>query len=99
MGVFIVSVIADAILSIPEIVTEMALQEEEALYTVTNSRILFDPIPFSDPDIISPFRGAKRWHFSTPSEMINNPTDAAFQPPMDIYHMMGLVHLIIYPGR
>ena len=89
-GVIIVSVIANTILQKPEIVTEVALPEEEALDTVTNSRIIFDPIPFSDPDIISPFRGAERWHFSTPSEMINNPTDAALQPPMDIYHRSGI---------
>ena len=68
----------------------MAMQVEEAFDTVTNSRILIDPIPFSDPDIISPFRGAERWHFSSPSEMFNNPTDAALQPPMDIYHRSGI---------
>lgn len=88
--VIIVSVIANNILQKPEIVPEVALPEEEVIDTVTNSRILFDPVPFSDPDIISPFRGAERWHFSSSSEMINNPTDAALQPPMDIYHRSGL---------
>ena len=54
------------------------------------SNFTFNSIPFSDPDIVSPFRGAERWHSSSPSQMINHPTEAAMIPPMDIYHRSSL---------
>ena len=66
-GVIFLSVIANIILQKPEIETETAMPVEEAFDTVTNSRILFDPIPFSDPDIMSSFRGCRAlaFQFST----------------------------------
>ena len=46
--------------------------------------LTFTPIPYSDPDIISPGRGAEQWDFG--SERINNPTADTTIRPLDVYY-------------
>ena len=46
--------------------------------------LTFPPIPYSDPDIISPGRGAEQWDFG--SEKINYPTADTNIRPMDVYY-------------
>jgi hypothetical protein len=54
------------------------------------SSINTSPIPFSDPDITAPFRGAESWHYSNADLRISNPTESAYIPPLDIYHRSHL---------
>ena len=44
----------------------------------------FTQVPYSDPDIISPGRGAEQWDFG--SEKINYPTADTNIRPMDVYY-------------
>jgi hypothetical protein len=44
----------------------------------------FTPVPYSDPDIISPGRGAEQWDFG--SEKINYPTADTNIRPLDVYY-------------
>ncbi len=44
----------------------------------------FTKIPYSDPDIISPGRGAEQWHNG--SEAIDNPTEGSPQQSLDVYY-------------
>lgn len=46
--------------------------------------LTFTPIPYSDPDIISPGRGAEQWDFG--SEKINYPTADTNIRPLDVYY-------------
>lgn len=44
----------------------------------------FTEIPYSDPDIINPGRGAEQWHNG--SEAINNPTSGSLTQSWDLYY-------------
>jgi hypothetical protein len=44
----------------------------------------FTPIPYSDPDIIAPGRGAEQW--DNGSEKINNPIADSNYKPLDVYY-------------
>ena len=46
--------------------------------------LTFTQIPYSNPDIISPGRGAEQWDFG--SEKINNPTSDTNIRPLDVYY-------------
>ncbi len=54
----------------------------------TGTTVAYTPtvIPFSDPDIISPFRGAETWHNSDLSQAVGYPVDGQLPPPQDTYH-------------
>lgn len=54
-----------------------------ALFSQTTP-LTFTPIPYSDPDIISPGRGAEQWDFG--SEKINYPTADTNIRPLDVYY-------------
>jgi hypothetical protein len=45
-------------------------------------------IPFSEPDIIAPFRGGELWHYGPESFRINAPTDNSLVQPLDFYHRL-----------
>ena len=46
--------------------------------------LTFTPIPVTDPDIISPGRGAEQWHNG--SEAIDYPLQGMPQPSLDVYY-------------
>ena len=51
----------------------------------------FQQIPFSDPDIISPFRGGEQWHDDYPQNIIGNPTENSTPPvTYDAYSRSGI---------
>lgn len=66
------------------------LEAKELFDTVLFSRIILQPIPFSETEIISPFRGAEGWHQSTGKEIIPNPSETHSIKPMDVYHRSEL---------
>lgn len=72
--------------------TSMAgsFEEDNLFDTVRSRRIILQPIPFSEPEIISPFRGAEGWHQSSPEERIANPSESNSIIPMDVYHRSEL---------
>ncbi len=53
--------------------------------------ISFTQIPFSDPDIIAPFRGAEQWHDDYLPNLIGNPTESSTPPvTYDAYSRSGI---------
>lgn len=50
----------------------------------------FNAIPWSAPDIVSPFRGAERWHNMKPNQVLNYPTAEKNEEPLDAYFRSGL---------
>ncbi|MEP7375035.1 MAG: DUF4082 domain-containing protein [Chitinophagaceae bacterium] len=51
----------------------------------------FNPIPYSDPDIISPGRGAEQW--DNGNEKVNNPISDSNQRPLDVYYRFSWTKL------
>ena len=47
-------------------------------------------IPFSQPDIPAPFRGAESWHYSSPEQTISHPTENNNAASNDIYHRSNM---------
>jgi hypothetical protein len=61
---------------------------DEASVFNNGSTIPYAPtiIPFSDPDIISPYRGAENWSNSDASQQVAHPTEAGgVVQPLDVY--------------
>lgn len=54
------------------------------LFSQNSTPLTFTTIPYSDPDIISPGRGAEQW--DNGNEKINNPVADTNIRPMDIYY-------------
>lgn len=50
----------------------------------------FTAIPWSAPDIVSPFRGPERWHNMLPNQVVNYPTEEKNIEPLDAYFRSGL---------
>ena len=63
----------------------LALQAQQ-----TQHLFRFNAIPWSAPDIVSPFRGAERWHNMKPNQGLNYPTAAKNEEPLDAYFRSGL---------
>lgn len=53
-------------------------------FATAQTSLEFQPIPFTDPDLRSPGRGAEQWHNSQGS--INYPTENEVQTPLDVYY-------------
>ena len=49
-----------------------------------STELTFSPIPFSEPDIVSPGRGAEQWHNA--SLAIPNPSENFIQAALDVYY-------------
>lgn len=57
----------------------------------STSPLSFNIIPYSDPDIIAPFRGAEQWHDDYQPNLIGNPTEGSMPPvTYDAYKRSGL---------
>ena len=54
-------------------------------FTQANYQFSFNRIPFSDPEIISPMRGAEIWHDEYGPNIINNISESVYQRPLDVY--------------
>ncbi len=50
------------------------------------SPVSFSAIPFSEPDIVAPFRGAEDWHYSNSNQRISHPTESQHAVPQDVYY-------------
>jgi hypothetical protein len=52
--------------------------------TAQTSALSFTPVPYHEPDIIAPGRGAEQWHNA--AEAIENPSADIVHSSMDVYY-------------
>jgi hypothetical protein len=64
-----------------------------------SSSMSFSVIPFSDPDIVAPFRGAEDWHQSQDFQRVSHPTESQYTVPHDVYIRSQLTWDVLEPTR
>jgi hypothetical protein len=62
----------------------------EEVDPLSDTACLLSPVPFSDPDLVAPFRGAEQWHDAAGAETIAYPTEQKPMPAQDVYKRSGL---------